>query len=555
MSSENKNRLELLEEHFKAGRFEPAELLLSILSNQKLPILSAIRVAEIARRSGQSQMALETLRKSLGKKKLLSAPPELIAEFAANLGVLGDWKTSEKLFHSAELTHHADYALPRAIALMNGWEFEAAIPLLRITIAQSQQASARVSAQLRLATCLLRSGDRTQAEESHRIIQDFLSQFGKQAEFLPQKVYALHLQTEWLYFARKDAKSALSNIDDLIREFPKHDQTIPRTWQLLLSMRTQGMKPELTEAFQALRVQTLQGKQPHLLRMIDFLSACVLNEPVAIARVWFGSPFEGLRKLLKQRLPVQLIPNAPFQSFRVDPRTGLSITSPSGMQHSSADHQGTLDLMRGSFKATQENPFLKLGQITHQLLILLTSDFYRPIPTIEIFAGLYSDDIYEPGPAETRIHAQVSRARKQLLAETRGFTIEPDESGSGYLLRSVPITSRGKEVQWDLSICVPNPEAPAKPSNTTPGIPNKGVRTVSRLEFELDVLVTELKKARTQAPKATSEPLTFGSEEAAEIWDISARSANNRIKEALEAGKLIKLGSGPKTRYQFKGEK
>ncbi len=552
MSAENRNRIQLLEEHFRSGRFEPAELLLSILAQQKLPAEFAVRVAEIARRSGQSRLALETLRKAIGKKPLLGAAPELIAEFAANLGVLGDWKTSEKLFHRAQLSEHSRFALPRAIALMNGWEFESAIPLLRVTVAHSENPASRVSALLRLATCLLRSGERMGVEESHEILENFLKVEGQQAEFIPQKVYAIHLMTEWLFFAKKDSKAALANIEALIREFPKHDQTIPRTWQLLLSMRLSGMKPEWTDALQVLRETTRKSQQPHLVRLMDLLSATVLQEPNALARLWYGSPYPGIRKLLASRVPAQALPRSSSLCFPIHEEYGLTSANPVPSPSFNPDSANTaLDLSRGSFQSNRENPFLKLGQATHRLMLLLCSDFYRPIPTIEIFSGLYPEEIFEPGPAETRVHAQVSRARKIILRETRCLTIEPDESGSGYLLKRLPLEGSGakSKLPAHVSLITPNPDSLA-PKDESLG---KGARTLSRLEFEIATLRSALTKSDSPTGKA-SEPESFNSADAARIWDVSPRSANSRIKEALAAGKLQRIGSGPKVRYTFKGK-
>jgi hypothetical protein len=104
--------------------------------------------------------------------------------------------------------------------------------------------------------------------------------------------------------------------------------------------------------------------------------------------LYFGSPQAGFRERIKREIR--------FRSEATEFILG--------------DKQAPcLDVVIGNHSS------LKVGKKVHQLLVLLTRDFYRPTSLGNLFSHLYPGEVFSLSTSPTRVHQVVNRSRRWLM--------------------------------------------------------------------------------------------------------------------------------------------
>ncbi len=520
LNSDQHNRIQLLREYVASCRHESAELMVSILAQSRLPESVAIEVARLARQAGYPQGGAEVLLKSLGKGSPRSASAALQFEFAVQLSMLGDWKTAAWYFSEAaakDPTLSVESSAEYAISKIHAWDFSAAVKVLadREFSCEQSEKSENSHSLLKLS-CWIGVGGKQGAEESLRLMKDLDL---AQASFSrPQLAEFWLLKAEWQLFHARDPRGALHWIERLKAEFPEFRRLTVKSWWVVLKLRLEGFKPSFVMELESHANQLSQSRNSELLRKLDILRAVVLSDENALQRVWFGSPFVGVRQFLQFLLGAAKVPSQPsyWISPKVHAASSVSIN---------AESLQTFDLVRGTFKSDyQEVPVLKAGQTADLVLRCLASDLYRTIPLEEIFAALYPNEVYLPMKSDMRVHAQVSRSRRLLKKAGVPIDLVQDQTDRGYRLQF-----QSEQIQLRL----PNPARTLGEA--------RGSRTTARVEYE----ILQLKSVIARADSG------FSATDAAQVWNVSPRTANSRIHEALQSRLLEKFGNGPRTRYRL----
>ena len=150
------------------------------------------------------------------------------------------------------------------------------------------------------------------------------------------------------------------------------------------------------------------------------------------------------------------------------------------------------------------------GKKIHQLLTVLFSDFYRPHQHGALFSVLFPDEKFDIFSSPPRIHQLVFRTRRLFLDRELPLDILEDDGAYRFHL------------QPGLRILITN-DLPLLGSNEI---------HISKLREDFGENI-------------------FSAQEASLRLGLPATSLNRILKQGLQNGSVIKLGSGPKTRYQI----
>lgn len=197
----------------------------------------------------------------------------------------------------------------------------------------------------------------------------------------------------------------------------------------------------------------------------------------------------------------------PFAGYRKKIRDSFADWAPKREYTFGKKNKPLLDLHRGTFRG---EVIVNLGKKVHELLYLLASDLYRPMRLGDIYSRLFPGENFNIDSSPNRVHQLVMRA-KTLLEEHR-----------------VPISIDLENHQYRLG-----------------GLENVRILYRAAQEFgeKSDFLADSLRSCYADTP--------FRAKDARERFGIPLTSMNRLIAKELAAGRLVKMGSGPRTRYRF----
>jgi hypothetical protein len=241
-----------------------------------------------------------------------------------------------------------------------------------------------------------------------------------------------------------------------------------------------------------IQVKARELREWETVRDCDFHLARYTQDLQLGRHLYFGTPFDAYRARLIRKLGI----NRPDAAERFD------------LQIGSRGNEFKVDVVSG--KSSARNTSLKFGQIPQRLLALLVSDFYRPYRIATLHADLFPDRHYHPLHSPVVLRQAILRLRKWLSESKIPLQIEEDQS-----------TYR--------------------------------LKALRRCEIRVPPL--NISSASTWADSLRDELITRGfitRSSAARCWNVSERSAFNRLQDLVAENLLVREGQGHATRYLSK---
>jgi len=507
------DRIRLLQDHFKNGRFAKTQYLLQILAAERLSPAERALCASIGRRSGFPLQSLELLRKAVypsPKRRTLPgarATPEELAEYASSASMLGAHREARRLFEKIP-----DGAYPEGIYLEANselaiFDYDRATPLLESFLkTQPADSGLRRGAEVRLAMCLIRGREKDE-QRSARLLAPFLDA-GTPDITLPERMYAGQIHVEHNYVFSRDTRRTLELALELERRHPDHNSVGLMLWITLLSIHhgknVGGQKLRLQQE----KRRAIQEQYWYGLRQFDLYESFLLRNRESLLRYHFGTPFPRMRRLALERFGQEARLTDHWDWV---PGFGTEETpTPIG-------NLPLLDTILGVFEPTGAS--LKNGDLLLTLLRTLASDFTTPLSEHEIHEQLYPGEPHQGETSSQRVHTVVHRLRQWLERESIPMEIES-------LTRAYRISP-----QSAIRLRVINPD-----------------RNIE----ELAILPPELRETEAFIRKAFSTSARFSSSELGKLQQTSSRTVVYHLKALVEAGRLIAEGAGPARRYRLK---
>ena len=482
-----------LEELVRAGRFREAEKKLAELAPRALARKDALPLANIARRTGQFRWALAALNPIVRPAAAGVVPTEdEKIEYAELLRQLGAQNEALQILSDVDQDRYPEALILSAFCHFSKWDYEAAIPLLKKSLACGNLPEYRAwVARLNLAAALMQTN---RVEEADRLLEEIeiaarnasmTLLFGNAMELQAQRAIALG------DFAR--AKERLDLADDALKDVTSPHALFVRKWRAIAESAETGAPSPLLAS---VREEALTSRHWETAREYDFHSAKISGDFARLAFVYFGTPFDAYRLRIAREVP---------SGRRMPDRftwTGFEIAESA---------TAIVDVEAGAARGSS----LAYGQATHRLLIALTRDFYRPLPTLALFGAVFPDEHFNPVSTPNRVH-QCVRKLREWCAQL-GANVGLDEFDGQYVLR-------------------PSPQAGlATPRETLP----LDKQSLSNLK---------LWKIFEDRPLASARDV-------ADALETSLASAKRLLLAAVETGNLERVGNGPATRYRVASRK
>lgn len=481
-----------LEELVRSGNFREVQRHLSQLNLKGLPREEALPIANIARRVHQNRLALKILNPIVRSTNSLDSPasPAEMIEYAESLRRVGAVTEAIRIFQSIDRTMYPQTGFHLALCYFAQWKTKPIVPLLREYIQTFQAPSyALCVARVNLAAALISEEELDEAESLLRELQtetrkaDYKLLYGNTLE--------LNSQIEILH--RKNWQKASTILDEaesvLSQTVNSVDRLFIQKWRAVMDSFQAG---KATESLLRVRAQALEMCHWETVRSCDFFRAKINRDLQGLIYLYFGTPFNSFREMILK-----------------EPDVAINLPSSYLWQSSSFKTERIFDVGN----ASGDDGYLSLppGQALHQLLILLTRDFYKPQPMVSLFAEIFPDEYFNPTSSANRIHQLTKRLREWLLENK--IPVELKENGGSYSLHIV----------GSFAFQVPNETLP-----------------MGTEELELRLLKLSL-------------PQTFSAKDAQTPLKASPAKVQRLLQWGVKNQKVAVVGSGPKTRYKMVG--
>ncbi|MBI1861542.1 MAG: hypothetical protein HYR96_11555 [Deltaproteobacteria bacterium] len=291
-----------------------------------------------------------------------------------------------------------------------------------------------------------------------------------------------------LEFQSGDSKQALVSFQKALEIFGNPEDIDAFLARKWVAITNHALKVRGSSAsVRAISQEAVQRMHWESLRDIDYQIALLEQDEDKLIHLHFGTPFVSFKRRIERRFPDLVIP----QVLRWSPGNRAMVDGEE------------FDLRTSSFRP---------GQTSHRLLSVLMSDFYRPFHTLDLFQGVFPGEVYASGHSEQRVYQALARLRRELKTQESSIKV-----------------SSGRENQFRLGV-----EAPVE------FVIHRDDRTVS---YALD--------HRTQVLRRTFGANVFMVTDVMKCLGLARRTANDVLKEAVQSGVLLKLGSGAHTHYRI----
>lgn len=484
-----------IHERIRKGDVAGARHALGELGRRRVPRVSALTVARLARRAELPALAIRVLNPIVrpGPRKEADATDEEKAEYAACLTKIGASEEADVLLASLSPEAVPMALLYRAFALITRWDYEGAIPLLDAFAAvRSVEPYWRIVARVNLASAHVYVHHGKQAGK----LLDALLEETKRGEhsLLHGHVLDLAAVNAMQEKAWAEAESYLRRAEELAsRDEGGARPFFLRKWRAVLEASRKGPKPGAIEGLRAVRREALERRHWETVRDCDRYEATVARDRALLVHLWFGTPFEKFRENMLREFgePVAIPPEYEWR-----------------LGKAGREKAHTLDLFTGEISHGRK---LKPGGLVHRTLVSLCADFYRPVRLAALHYRLYPREYYNPVSAPLRVHQALWELR-QWIAKAR-FPLAIEEREGFYRV-------------------------------TTEGDCRIRVRGGAALGAKAPALLDILRREWPAMP--------FSLSDASERLAVSPRSTLRIVREGIEAGELERSGRAALTRYRFR---
>lgn len=476
-----------LDLEIRSGRTEEALRKLQLLLKKKPPMETRTQLAMIARRSGNSYLAVQILRpivRTEGRKARQPTSKEK-AEYAAALIFAGAITEAQKLLSNISAAEYPEKLLYETFAYFAQWNYTAALPCLRQYVkVPSLSEYQRLVGLVNLAAAELASN---QFIRFWSLTKKLIPQLTRlEAHLLLLNTYELQVQCALKQRNYARMEEALKMADTLT----KNDNSIYtfyiKKWRLVsqLQDRTDDQRAPVLSLIAQLKSEALAHRYGEVVRDCDRQVCIYTGNSELFFQVYFGTPFLFYRKNLIRDVSFQI--KLPHQWIW----TPAQIIFPTQTQPVIDVHD------------------LGLSKKLQTLFIALLSDLYQPLSLGFLFEQIFPNEFFDPKSSTHRINQLLYRLRKEL--KKRELPIEIIVNKYEYQLIS--------HVRFVL---------------------RNAINGISSLSIEY-----LLKNIFAERSQITNRDVVLA-------LGVSRRTGHRILKEAKTLGYILKQGSGGATTYHM----
>lgn len=401
--------IESLEALIRGGDFARVGRILSEVSFKKISRPHLARFANVANRIDRGQLAFRLLNPVIRGETARFHPPSDAEklEYAETLRRMGLASEALELLAAIDARSLPIVKLRMSFCLFSQWRYAEAIPFLRefLTVVSPGDYLATI-ARVNLAAALIFQGHSAEALEIlEKTIVDT-----KTSGLALLHGNCLELMAQ-AHVHRRHWPEAFAALERARQAFPdaetKYSHFLFKWGAIAKSLRDGRTHPELVRC----RESAVQRHDYETQRECDLYVGLVEKRRALLYHVYFGTPFESYRKRIEALADFDLELPPTFD------------WSPGGHVESAR----VFDLTKGKVERSREVG-LEAGQLPHRLMIVLCSDFYKPVSIGTAFSRLFPDEHFQQIGSANRIAQIVKRLRQWLSVEDLHAKIEELES-------------------------------------------------------------------------------------------------------------------------------
>lgn len=484
-----------VDELIRVGQINEARRVLMSVVPKEVPRSYMAPIARLARRTRLNYLTLRILKSVVQPEGLLEVSPteEELALFAGALIRVGGRNQGMKILSKLDWEANPEILMFQVDADFSEWNYLSAIPLLRRYIHSDGITDyQKLVGNLNLAASFVFEDKIDQA-------QDLLSQIRAECKLRGHKLlYANSLELSAQVSLSQEKFSEANRRLELAAQISQKGSGsysfFLAKWRAISELLQNPTDENQISKIKQLKIEATNLNDWESLRQLDFFCAIATRDEQLYLHLMAGTPYRNYRDVLSRR-------------FIDPPQLPSSYTmSLDGPMRESVRSIYKLNAQAGRFL----NHNLPEGGLPHRLLMLMTKDFYRPLPVGEAFSLLYEEEYFDPESSPNRIQNIVNRLSDWFKQYDVPLAIRSNHR----MLKFAPLSDIQLEVvvhQSDLN------------------------RTDLRIE--------KLEKAVKRG--------WFNISQATELLGVGQRTSQRLLKEISNRLKVV--GKGRNRRYQFIG--
>jgi len=402
-----------IEALIRSGEFTHAKSsLLKIKVTRRMPPEHRVRFANLARRLGLPNVSLRALARFVrpDANSPLKATPAEVAEYAASLIRVGGVSEAHWLLDTLNPRENIEALLFKSFAYFSQWDYASAIPLLRnyLTSASLTPYQRAVGPANLLAALVYEKNSDAETEIQQQLIET--EEARNNLLFVNALISLVEkriVETNW-----DEATALLQKAAKLTDGHSSLEGLFVEKWEALLQAYRQGGAPSTLRPVELVRKKALLMKHWETIRNCDLHEGLLTKNTELLAKVYYGTPYASLRqKIVNEAKP--FFKPEPFYEWQLFGNKGRAVPHEINL----STHGGLSEIG------------LKTGSQSALLLMLFTTDFYRPLRLATIFSAIHSQEIFNPFTSPVRIYQSISRLNRDFKELKLPLSIEGGEHG------------------------------------------------------------------------------------------------------------------------------
>jgi hypothetical protein len=402
-----KQDLKHIEELIKQGKTNGIEKAINKINRKKLKRPELTQLANLARRSGKSHLALLILSPLFRPDNPVKKTETELLEYSASLIRLGLIYEANKNLNTIDKPKDPRWYLYRAFSHFAQWDYQLAIePLNKYINALEVNSYPYLVGVINLISSHIFVKEYDQAEQLVKEIAPVLHK--NNYHLLLGNLYELLAQ---IFIQTHQWAKAKNSLDQSL-QYLHSDQSLNRLfvdkWNAVLSLanRENTKQSQFTAETFRKKAQALNNWEG--LRMIDYYQGHFSHRTDLLFYAYFGTPFRSLRNKFEIENPNTLYPD--YFVFPSESNQILDMTN------------ARLD----------EQQLFTPGQHLHKLLMAVCKDFYKPCSTPHLFNQIYPTEYYNPLSSPDKVYQLVKRFNQQ--SEKMGLELTISGKNKSYRL-------------------------------------------------------------------------------------------------------------------------
>lgn len=383
-----------VDELIRGGQINEARRVLMAIVPKEVPRPHVAPLARLARRTRLNYLTLRILKPVVQREGLLelSSSEEELALFAGALIRVGGRKQGVEVLSKLDSEKNPEILMFQVDAYFSEWNYLVANPLLRRYI-QSDGISdyQRLVGNLNLAASFVFENRIDQA-------QDLLSQLRAECRLKGHKLlYANSLElSAQVSLSRgkfSEANSRLELAAEISQKGAGSYSFFLAKWRAISDLMQNPTDRGRTFQVEQLKIEATNLNDWESLRQLDFFRAIATRDEQLYLHLMAGTPYRNYRDVLTRRF---------IEPPKLPSNYTVKLEGPSRGAPQSINK---LKVYEGKF----QNHNLPKGGLPHRLLVLLSQDFYRPLPVGEAFSSLYEEEYFDPESSPNRVQNAANR--------------------------------------------------------------------------------------------------------------------------------------------------